>query len=230
MIFPELARNEQDSMKVSVAFFRGLLRRFFKRRHKKVFVIGFHKTGTTSLGKALQILGYKVCGSLKEGYDYKHHNNPREYIFNIARNQTLKFEAFQDTPWFLFYKELFELYPDALYILTIRPEEKWLSSVQKHFGKKNFYFHDLIYETRDSLANGDYYKKVYNEHNRNVIEFFQGQENFKILNIENLEWKELGTFLQIPTPNSKFPYANKAKHRGSVQSKIRRFVKNIYYK
>lgn len=29
---------------------------------EKVFVVGFHKTGTSSLTKALEILGYKVAG------------------------------------------------------------------------------------------------------------------------------------------------------------------------
>ena len=229
-MFPELSRNEQDSMKVSVSFLRGLGRRVFMRRPKKVFIIGFHKTGTTSLGKALQILGYKVCGSLKEGYDYKKYANPKEYIFRKAKNQLIKYEAFQDTPWFLFYKELYELFPDAKYILTTRPEEKWLNSVQKHFGNKNFHFHDLIYETPDSIANGDHYKNIYNEHNNNVIKFFGRNKNFKVLNLETAEWKELGEFLQITTPKNKFPYANKSKYRGSIQGRIRRFVKKIYYK
>lgn len=229
-MFPELRRSEQDSMKASGAFFKGLGRRLFKRRPNKVFVLGFHKSGTTSLGKALQILGYKVCGSLKEGYDYKHHKNPKEYIFSRAEHQLLKFEAFQDTPWFLFYKELYEVYPNANYILTIRPEDKWLNSVQKHFKNSKFPFHDLIYDTSDSIFNGEHYKNVYNEHNKNVIEFFQGKKNFKILNVENAEWKDLGEFLEMSTPKGKFPHANKAKYRGSVESKIRLYIKRLYYK
>lgn len=230
MLFPELKRNEQDSMKVSVAFFKGLGRRIFKKRPAKVFIIGFHKTGTTSLGKALQILGYKVCGSLKNGYGYRHQANPREYIFSKAKDQVEKFEAFQDTPWFLYYKELYALFPNAKFILTIRPEEKWLNSVQKHFGKKTFHYHDLIYNTADSITHGDHYKKVYNEHNDDVIKFFEGNKNFMILNVENARWEDLGNFLETAIPNSEFPFANKAKYRGSIQSKIRRFVKNVYYK
>ena len=34
-------------------------------RDSKVFCIGFHKTGTSSLGAALKILGYKVCGPVE---------------------------------------------------------------------------------------------------------------------------------------------------------------------
>ena len=30
----------------------------------KIFCIGFHKTGTTSLGQALEALGYRVCGEM----------------------------------------------------------------------------------------------------------------------------------------------------------------------
>ncbi len=30
----------------------------------KIFCIGFQKTGTTSLGRALELLGYRVCGPI----------------------------------------------------------------------------------------------------------------------------------------------------------------------
>lgn len=33
-------------------------------RHAKVFGIGFHKTGTTFLGQALEVLGYDVHGPI----------------------------------------------------------------------------------------------------------------------------------------------------------------------
>jgi len=33
-------------------------------RKQKIFVIGFHKTGTSSLGAALEILGYTVCDAV----------------------------------------------------------------------------------------------------------------------------------------------------------------------
>ena len=35
-------------------------------KNQKVFCIGFHKTGTTSMRDALNILGYKVAGAWKQ--------------------------------------------------------------------------------------------------------------------------------------------------------------------
>lgn len=230
MIFPELKRNERNSMKVSVAFMKGLFRRIFFKRDKKVFIIGFHKTGTTSLGKALQILGYKVCGSIKEAYDYRKHDLQKEYIFSKTQNLLKNYDAFQDTPWFLFYKELYDLYPDDNFILTIREPDKWLRSVQKHFGNSRFHYHDLIYGTADSIKDSDIYLEKYNQHNKDVLKFFQGKANFKVLNVESVTWSDLTLFLNTSTPITEFPHANKASVRGSTISKIRRFIKHIYYK
>ena len=122
MYFPELNRNEQNSLKMSSAFLLGLFRRIFLKRKRKVFIIGFHKTGTSTLGKALQILGYTVCGSLKEAYDYDLNKDVKSYILEKAKPLLNTYDSFQDTPWFLIYKELYQLYPDAYFILTKRSE------------------------------------------------------------------------------------------------------------
>ena len=230
MMFPEFNRHQKNSMKPSKSFLKGLRRRLFLKRRQKVFVIGFHKTGTTSLGKALQILGYKVCGSLKEGYNYRKYNDPKTYIWEQAKDLLPIYEAFQDTPWFLFYKELYEMHPDAYFILTIRPEEKWLRSVQKHFGNKKFKYHDLIYDTSDSMSNGSHYIAKYKKHNEEVVAFFQGNPRFKILHVEDVEWKEIGDFLGIDPPKTKFPHANKAGYRKSWSLPLKRLIKRRYYK
>ena len=76
MLFPELYRKEINSMRPSKEFMMGLFHGFGTFKTKKYFVIGFHKTGTSSMGKALQIVGFRVCGSLKEGYDYSKQQIP----------------------------------------------------------------------------------------------------------------------------------------------------------
>ena len=230
MMFPEFSRSDQNSMKVSIAFLKGLGKRVFGRRRNKVFIIGFHKTGTTSLGKALQILGYRVCGSLKNAYDYKQHQDPKEYIVTKAKEQVKKYDAFQDTPWFLFYKEMYQLYPDAYFILTIRPTDRWLASVQKHFADKRFKYHDLIYDTPNSLECGVHYSRTYDTHNTEVVEFFKEKGNLKVMDVAHAQWSDLGEFLQIRTPKTAFPHANKAKYRGTSLAKVRMWIKKRYYK
>ena len=203
MLFPELRRNEANSMRASPAFFKGLRRRIFNTRKQKVFVVGFHKTGTSSMGKALQILGYKVCGLLKEGFDFEQsEKDPREYILEKGKPLLNKYEAFQDTPWFLFYEELYEMYPDAYFILTIRNSEKWLKSLQKHFKDKAWPYHEWIYGTLDSLNNGEVYLKRYEAHNKAVKEFFKNKPNFIEYKLEEDGWEKLAGFLKIKVPKT----------------------------
>ena len=66
---------------------------------KKVFCIGFQKTGTTSLGEALQILGYRVHAGHRSIYKLY----LRKEFSKL--NQIIKqFDAFADMPWPLLYK------------------------------------------------------------------------------------------------------------------------------
>lgn len=135
MLLPELSRKNKHGLGPSSCFFRGLYRRLFNKNRAKVFVLGFHKTGTTSLARALQILGYRVCGfiSPKPGIQYSTHS--RSELFETTYKPFLSaYDAFEDTLWFMFYEKLANDYPDAKFILTVRPEESWYKSMVKHFG------------------------------------------------------------------------------------------------
>ncbi len=231
MLIPELYRNEINSMKISKTFILGLPRRLFYKRKEKVFVIGFHKTGTSSLGKALQILGYSVCGSLKEAYNYEKFNgNSLKYIFRKAKPLLNKYEAFQDTPWFLLYNDLYRLYPNAKFILTTREKVQWMKSVQNHFGNQNFSFHHLIYGTLDSINDEKIYLNRYIKHNEDVRYFFKKKKNFLELKLEeDFEWDKLCKFLNISKPKLNFPHVNKSQSRNSFTNKIKRNIKSFYY-
>jgi hypothetical protein len=82
---------------------------------RKVFCIGFHKTGTTSLNVALQTLGYQVTGP--NGY-----NDPKiqKRVLALAHSLVKKYDAFQDNPWPIIYKEMDHAYPGSKFILTVR--------------------------------------------------------------------------------------------------------------
>lgn len=230
MYFPELNRNEQNSLKMSSAFLLGLFRRIFLKRKRKVFIIGFHKTGTSTLGKALQILGYTVCGSLKEAYDYDLNKDVKSYILEKAKPLLNTYDSFQDTPWFLIYKELYQLYPDAYFILTKRSEKRWIKSVQKHFGDQKFKYHDYIYGTNNSIKDESIYLKRYQNHNLEVELFFEGKSNFLIFDIENSNWETLVSFLGARKPLVAFPHANKAGNNLLLKTKVKSLIKQLYYK
>lgn len=208
-MFKELDPRFFDSMGPSKAFLKGIPRRLLKTQLKrpKVFVIGFHKTGTSSLGKALQILGYDVCGSLKTGYAVQHSYHA---VWEKAKELTAYYDGFQDTPWFLFYRKLYQLYPDAKFILTVRNEEKWLRSALNHFGTNHlqWHYHSLIY----GKADAEKMKAIYQFHNANVRSFFKNMpENFLEINLnaEKNIWDKLCNLIGAKKPNVKFPFANK---------------------
>lgn len=123
---------------------------------EKVFVIGLSKTGTTSLAKALDLIGFQ-CSHYPLGamnyYDphpfftrfmnylgYKLFNNPigiRNYRLKspcIDLTQFNEFDAFADTPIAYCYKELDKIHPNSKFILTTRELEPWLKSCSWHMG------------------------------------------------------------------------------------------------
>lgn len=221
-------------MAPSSYFFRGLYRRLAKRNKKKIFVIGFHKTGTTSLAKALLVLGYRVCGFVnpKKGIEPSSHS--REELFESTYKPLLdEYDAFEDTPWFIFYKELAEKYPDAKFILTIRPAEKWYKSAVKHFGgydRRSFHW---IYDGHgDPDGNRDLYMEKYARHNQEVIEYFKklNKELLIMRMPEDFNWDVLCNFLECSKPFGSFPHANSASDRLTIKRRIIYQLKSKYYK
>lgn len=221
-------------MAPSTHFFRGLYRRIANRDRKKVFVIGFHKTGTTSLAKALQVLGYRVCGFVNPRPWMKPSTHTWEELFELRYKPLLKeYDAFEDTLWFMYYKELAEMYPDAKFILTKRPAEKWYKSALKHFGGYDRLSFRWIYDGRgDPEGNRELYLEKYNSHNQEVDKYFsKTNQDFLVMNLpEDFNWDVLCSFLDCPQPFGSFPHANSASSRFTVKNKVIYQVKNKYYK
>ena len=94
----------------------------------KVFCIGAHKTGTTSLEVALKKLGYRVRGSFGT-------KDPdiAEKVHEMAYAMVEQYDAFEDNPWPVLYRELDERFPGSKFILTRRPAEAWIRSMVKDF-------------------------------------------------------------------------------------------------
>jgi len=98
----------------------------------KVIGAGFGRTGTASLQRALEILGFGPCYHM-----FEVRRQPwRARAWRLAvRGQTSDwasiFKGFQSTvdwPGCRFYKELADEYPQALVILTVRESHSWHDS------------------------------------------------------------------------------------------------------
>lgn len=177
---------------------------------QKVFGVGFHKTGTTTLESVLSELGYKVCGTRREILKFIESGNFKP-IFNLVE----KYDAFEDNPWPLIYKELDNAFPNSKFILTKRNKDKWISSVVKHFGTSTTKMRTFIYGVGDPLGNEEIYLERYAQHNKSVETYFENRPN-DLLIIDWSKEKDLSRlyeFLNVDLPPNQVPHSNSGAER-----------------
>ena len=176
----------------------------------KVFGIGFHKTGTTSLAAALSHLGYKVTGPNEV-------HNPRiaDEAYRASQELAVTHDAFQDNPWPLLYREMDRDHPGSRFILTLRPAEKWIRSVVTHFGMIDTPMRQWIYGVGHPIGNEEIFLARYERHNREVMEYFANRaSDLLVLRITEGEgWEKLCPFLGVSVPERPFPRENTAEQR-----------------
>jgi hypothetical protein len=184
----------------------------------KVFCIGFHKTGTTSLGATLELLGYKNCHGAqilrKQLGDLKMMELifRKEYdpLFEIAD----QYDSLNDNPWFILYKELDVRFPGSKFILMLRDEDSWLASCKKYFreASPSFKFRLWIYGKGLPIGNEQRYLKVYRNHNSEVLTYFKNRPNdLLIINIEDEDkLQKIKGFLNLTGIEIEFPHLNRS--------------------
>jgi hypothetical protein len=187
----------------------------------KVFCIGFHKTGTTTLEVALRKLGYRVTGSFGTK-DPGIAGKARDEAFRIAE----AFDAFEDNPWPILYRELDERFPGSRFILTRRPSEAWIRSQVKDFATAETPMRRWIYGEAAGcpVGNEAVYVARYERHNREVLDYFRDRPG-DLLVIDfpaDAGWEKLCAFLGREVPNEPFPHANKASLSRRIKNWIRR--------
>jgi hypothetical protein len=174
----------------------------------KIFGIGFHKTGTTTLDTAFQLLGYNAC-PVRTDLAKSLVKDDFEPTFEVVR----QFDAFQDNPWPIIFKELDAAFPGSKFIMTYRADEKWLKSIVNSFGTKATLMRRWIYGQKHGAPQGNeaVYLARYQRHMADVRAYFKDRPN-DLLEIcwENGEgWEKLCPFLGVPVPEAPFPHANK---------------------
>ncbi|MGA8261303.1 MAG: sulfotransferase family protein [Arenicellales bacterium] len=176
----------------------------------KVFCIGFHKTGTTSLAVALEQFGYRVTGPFGVS-DPNIEKNAVPMACALARN----FDAFQDNPWPIIYKELDKEFPGSKFILMLRDPESWIKSQVEHFGRKETAMRKWIYGAGCPEGNEDIYVKRFEEHNNAALRYFRDRpQDLLVMDLAKGDgWRKLCPFLGIDIPDIAFPHANKARSR-----------------
>ena len=196
----------------------------------KVFCIGFHKTGTTSLAVALKQLGYRVTGPNGVNDPYIEKN-----VLSMAYDLVEQFDAFQDNPWPIIYRELDTRYPGSKFILTLRDSESWIKSQVRHFGRRETAMRKWIYGIGCPEGNEEIYIRRFKNHNREVLSHFRNRpQDFLVMNLAKGDgWDKLCPFLGDRIPNVPFPHVNKASDREKqtasemFKKKVRKIINRI---
>lgn len=192
----------------------------------KVFGIGFHKTGLTSLGAAFDILGYKTChraGPVREHLgDQQMMETLNDQNFDPVFEIAEEFEAFHDNPWFSIYKELDHRFPGSKFILSLRNTNSWLKSVKGYFGNTETAFRLWVYGKGSPIGNEKHYLDTYQRHNEGVLDYFKDRpQDLLVIDLEAGDgWAKLCDFLGEPIPTTVFPHENKGKQKRRLLPKI----------
>jgi hypothetical protein len=181
----------------------------------RIFGVGMHKTGTTSLHSALTTLGY----------DSAHWNSGawakaifQEMKSNKKSSTLEKHYALTDLPITMLYEDLDRSYPGSKFILTTRNEVSWLNSVEKHWSyDTNEYRAEWdVYPASHMLHNELYGRKMFDadvflerfrRHNLEVQEYFKSRPNdLLVMDLDkNAGWADLCCFLSKPIPFVPYP-------------------------
>ena len=181
----------------------------------RVFGIGMHKTGTTSLHAALKALGFESAHWKTAHWAKQIWNEVTEYgkSWTVEHNYALS-----DLPIAILYEQLDRAYPGSKFILTLRNEGAWLKSVENHWSHKYNPFrgqwdhdpfshqvHKEIYGQKnfDALI----FLERFRRHNREVRDYFKERPgDLLVMDMSNgAGYSELCSFLDRPVPVEEYP-------------------------
>jgi len=206
----------------------------FQQTKPKVFCIGLGKTGTTSIGDALEILGMKrltwgrpLSAELVRavaGGDFA-------LLFDTA----YKYDALEDFPWPLAYRQLDVHFPNARFILTVRKDPTaWLNAlVWQTVGKsrRRLRAYKQIYGYHYPHENPQAFMDFYIRHAEEVRRYFTekygtGAKLLELCFERGDGWKELCAFLDVPVPDVPFPHSNRRRDRWYKEILLSTFMRH----
>ncbi len=90
----------------------------------KVFGVGLSRTGTSSLHRALEGLGFRA----------RHYPSLSLVLgrLRIRRRELRRYDALTDLPVACFFRELDRRFPGAKFVHTVREVESWLDSCERY--------------------------------------------------------------------------------------------------
>jgi len=170
---------------------------------QKIFGVGLSRTGTTSLTKALEMLGFSAVH------------------FPTSPQQILDHDAATDTSVSIRFKQLDREFPGSKFVYTTRELKGWLASCEKFWPKmqKIFDGNPFITNLHQHLYGGtdfddDRFAESYRQYEDRLLGHFAGRpDDFLSVDICGGKdgWQALCPFLGVPIPAAPFPSSNSAR-------------------
>ncbi len=201
---------------------------------------GLGRTGTLSLKKALEQLGWGPCYH-GLGTD----RSAVERILSLVNRPQIDWEAVfygyraaVDVPTYWVYPELAQRYPAAQFILTVRDPDEWFESAQalgRSFASITLAKESLLLRKslRAKMLSGafgasaalmarcDDRRSVIAAYERHIAEVRACIPESRLLVFNVMEgWQPLCGFLRVPIPDTPFPHLNS---RPEMPSVLRQF-------
>lgn len=166
--------------------------------NSKVFCIGFNKTGTTTVGKSLEMLGYRNTSFNERVFRKYYKNNDLVKVLQY----TARFDSTDDLPWLRvdMIPILDRVFPNSKFIYLTRDEESWKKSLNNWGFNLSGEYPDIERELKN-----------FRNHKAFVFDYFENRstEDFVILDVRDpLGFKKLADFLGKDTNREDFPHFN----------------------
>ena len=185
----------------------------------KIFGIGWAKTGTTTLRRCFEVLGYE---HQSQRLDLVH--DIEEGDLSRIRGVAEKNESFEDWPWIILFRELDAMFPESKFILTTRSQERWVRSYTNMLSTQGEASDELneirriLYGLPFPNVTEEQLLQRYRRHNHKVKEYFSNRpDDLLVVNWEEGDrWEKLCRFLEVGIPDEPFPHANRGRYTNKV--------------
>lgn len=166
-----------------------LPKRFSESKNKQnVICVGLNKTGTTSFAGGLESLGYSLFP------ESLGHNTLFPDVYHSTLGSTItaleneRYNLYQDLPFSLpdFYKKIYQIRPEDIYILTVRDSAEQFVKTCLNFYKRQFSYNS-IEDFDEKIFYRFNHSNVITIHSDNL--FYPKFESWGIKTFDNIEKK-----------------------------------------